>query len=68
MRKNIIFLYIMSNLTLNTTHPLNNREQTYFMDRKLISVHSIDRDIKKWPNANEFEILLFILLTFTMTL
>lgn len=48
----------MSNLTLNTTHPFNNREQTYFMDRKLISVHSIDRDINKWPNANEFEILL----------
>ena len=46
----------MSNLTLNTSHPFVDREQTYFLDRKLISIHSDDRDINKWPNASNFEI------------
>ena len=46
----------MSNLTLNTSHPFVDREQTYFLDRKLISIHSNDRDINKWPNASNFEI------------
>ena len=45
----------MSNLTLNTSHPFVDREQTYFLDRKLISIHSDDRDINKWPNASNFE-------------
>ena len=38
-------------------HPLIPREQTYVLDRKLISFHSIDRDYKKWPHANHFEIM-----------
>ena len=38
------------------THPLIPREQTYVLDRKLVSVHSVDRDIQKWPNSNHFEI------------
>ena len=46
----------MNNLTLNTSHPFVDREQTYFLDRKLISIHSNDRDINKWPNASNFEI------------
>ena len=29
-----------------------------FLDRKLISFHSVDRDIKQWPYANHFEITL----------
>lgn len=37
-------------------HPLIEREQTYFLDRKLISIHSEDRDINKWPSPSEFEI------------
>ena len=38
------------------THPLIPREQTYVLDRKLVSIHSFDRDIKKWPFGNHFEI------------
>ena len=41
---------------LNTSHPFINREQTYFLDRKLISIHSVDRDISKWPNSSHFEV------------
>ena len=41
---------------LNTSHPFINREQTYFLDRQLISIHSIDRDINKWPNPSHFEV------------
>lgn len=37
-------------------HPLIPREQTYVLDRKLVSIHSFDRDIKKWPFGNHFEI------------
>ena len=43
---------------VNQNHPLIEREQTFFLDRKLVSFHSYDRDIKKWPNANNFEIIL----------
>ena len=46
----------MSNLLLNTSHPFINREQTYFLDRKLLTVHSVDRDINKWPNPSHFEV------------
>lgn len=48
----------MSMFNVNQNHPLIEREQTFFLDRKLISFHSYDRDIKKWPNANNFEIIL----------
>ena len=43
---------------VNQNHPLIPREQTYVLDRKLISFHSIDRDIKQWSFANQFEITL----------
>ena len=46
----------MSNFVVQQQHPLIPREQTYVLDRKLVSVHSFDRDIKKWPNDNYFEI------------
>ena len=32
---------------LNNNHQLIAREQNYLLDRKLLSVHSEDRDIKK---------------------
>ena len=48
----------MSSFNLNQNHPLIPREQTFFLDRKLISFHSYDRDVKKWPNSNHFEIRL----------
>jgi hypothetical protein len=37
---------------------LIKRQQDYVLERKLISIHSEDRDIKKWPNSNHFEITL----------
>lgn len=43
---------------LGNSKPLINREQNYVLDRKLVSVHSEDRDITKWPNSNNFEIML----------
>ena len=42
----------MSNFNLQTSHPLIQSEQTFVLDRKVISVHSIDRDYKKWPNRH----------------
>jgi hypothetical protein len=44
--------------TLGNSKPLINREQNYVLDRKLLTVHSEDRDITKWPNSNTFEIML----------
>ena len=46
----------MSQFIVQQRHPLIPREQTFVLDRKLVSVHSYDRDIKKWPNSNHFEI------------
>ena len=43
---------------VHTTHPLIPREQNYILDRKLITIHSEDRDIKKWPTSNLFEVCL----------
>jgi len=48
----------MSKYVLKNDHPLIPREQTYSINRKLITVHSEDRDINKWPNANHFELQL----------
>ena len=41
-----------------STHPVIKREQSYVLDRKMVSFHSEDRDVKKWPNSNRFEIRL----------
>jgi hypothetical protein len=46
------------NYSLGAGKPLISREQNYVLDRKLLTVHSEDRDFSKWPNANEFEIVL----------
>ena len=46
----------MSKFMVNQHHPLIPREQNYVLERKIISIHSFDRDIKKWPNSNHFEI------------
>ncbi len=48
----------MTSYNLGANKPLIQRDQNYVLDRKLLSVHSEDRDIKKWPQANRFEILL----------
>jgi hypothetical protein len=48
----------MNVTTMNNTHQLIQRQQNYVMERKLISIHTEDRDIKKWPNSNHFEVTL----------
>jgi hypothetical protein len=48
----------MSKYVVKQDHPLIPREQTFSVNRKLITVHSEDRDINKWPNANHFELQL----------
>lgn len=50
----------MSNVSYNLGNhkPLINRDQTYVLDRKLITIHSEDRDISKWKFSNNFEIIL----------
>jgi len=54
----LYYLYIMNSYNLGNSKPLINREQNYVLDRKLLTVHSEDRDITKWPNSNMFEIML----------
>jgi len=46
------------NMNLYNDHPLIPREQTFVLDRKLITIHSEDRDICSWPNPSNFEIIL----------
>lgn len=46
----------MSNFVIQTSHPIQKRAQTYILDRKILSIHSYDRDISKWPHSNHFEI------------
>ena len=41
---------------LHTSQPLIKPENTFVLDRKLISIHSVDRDHQKWPNSNQFGI------------
>ena len=50
----------MSRLTYNVSNsnPLIPRQQTYMLDRKLVTIHSEDRDIKKYPESNRFSIQL----------
>ena len=47
---------IPPNYNVSREHQLIARENTYVLDRKLVTIHSEDRDVKKWPNANHFEI------------
>ena len=41
---------------VNNEHQLIRRQNTYVLNRKLITIHSEDRDINKWPNSNHFEV------------
>jgi len=45
-----------SNLVLQNNHPIIERKDNYLLDRKLLTIHSEDRDYSKWPQSNEFEI------------
>ncbi len=43
---------------VNNNHPLIPREQNYTLDKKLVSIHSEDRDYCQWPSASHFEVTL----------
>ena len=36
---------------------LQQNADTYVLDKKCVTIHSNDRDIKKWPYSNNFEVL-----------
>lgn len=44
--------------SLGNNKPLIGKEQNYVLDRKLVTIHSEDRDITKWKNSYQFEITL----------
>ena len=46
----------MSASNTHQQHPLIPRQQSYVLDRKIVSIHSVDRDTKKWPRGNHFEV------------
>lgn len=49
----------MSNLpqyNVNNSHQLIKRQNTFVLERKIVTIHSEDRDITKWPESNIFEI------------
>lgn len=48
----------MLNKNVYTEHPLIERQQTYVLERKLVTIHSEDRDVCAWPNSSLFEITL----------
>ena len=41
---------------VNNEHQLIRRQNTYVLDRKLVTIHSEDRDINKWAHPNHFEV------------
>ena len=56
------------NFNLNNAHQLIPREQTFVLDRKLLTIHSEDRDVRQWPNPNMFEVQLPITYTSVSTI
>lgn len=48
----------LQNKNVYTEHPLISREQTYVLERKLVTIHSEDRDVCAWPHSSYFEITL----------
>ena len=46
------------NNSFNThnNHALIQRQQTYVLEKKLLSIHSEDRDYTQFPNSNNFSI------------
>lgn len=48
----------MNNYPTNTSYPLIPRHPNYLLDSKIVSIHSEDRDVNKWPNPNHFEVTL----------
>jgi hypothetical protein len=48
----------MSYNNLHNNHPLINRNNKCLLNRKIVTIHSEDRDINKYPNPNNFSITL----------
>jgi len=46
----------MSKFNTSTNHPLIPNSQEYFVYDKILSIHSEDRDVVKYPSASDFEI------------
>ena len=51
-------MYHNSSFNTNNPNPLIPREQNYVIERKLVSIHSEDRDITKYPSGSKFSITL----------
>ena len=49
---------VPASANVRNNHQLIPRQQSYVLDRKLVTIHSVDRDIRKWPESNNFEITL----------
>jgi hypothetical protein len=47
-----------NNQKIINNHQLIQREQNYLHHRKLLTIHSEDRDVNKWPKPNHFEVIL----------
>jgi hypothetical protein len=45
-----------NSFNVNTTHPLIQSSQEYYIYKKFVSIHSEDRDPIKYPNSSDFEI------------
>lgn len=41
---------------MDLVQPIISRRESYVIAHKALSVHSVDRDITKWPNSNHFAI------------
>jgi len=46
----------MSRFTTNTTYPLIPNANEYMIEQRVVSIHSEDRDITKYPSSSNFEI------------
>ena len=42
--------------SLHNNHPLISKNEKCLLNRKVVTIHSEDRDIVKYPNAHEFSI------------
>jgi hypothetical protein len=51
-------MYNNSSFNTSNPNPLIPREQNYVIERKLVSIHSEDRDISKYPYGNKFSVTL----------
>lgn len=43
---------------ISTNRPLIKNQNSYFLEKKYVTIHSEDRDTIRYPNSSEFEILL----------